>query len=745
MLNLLQINILPQNAREFSYTDKKDGYFYGNTHSDSTYAWHMGWNIGGNRILSDYEILVDKKILPRKTANVLAYPHKLKRIYANKHTETFLMLDNQEALVWQISSNKNQTIGIKLNNSLIEYISSTANYVIFKPKESPEQILILCPIQEKTVVNFHSKSTIITSASSGKGFLLTLANNLEEALAKSKYITKNLSSLLEKRKNRIADVTKSHEINSNNKSLNTALPWIGATLDQLVTQQQGKGIYAGLPWFNQYWGRDMFISMPGTCLVSGQFENAKEILLNFAKFQNLDSNHIHYGRIPNRAQPKDIIYNTTDGTPLYINQIKAYIDYSGDTSIIASLYPTIKKSLDGSLKNWVDKDGYLTHDDADTWMDAKIKGITPLSPRGNRANDIQALWFLQLQNTVFFAKYMKDYPTESICNKLIQKVKNAFKNDFVNNQNLDITDHISKENIKDSKNRPNKLYCYELLDNENLKHQITQKTWQSLVYPWGVASLSQLDDDFHPYHEHWHYYHKDEAYHNGTIWLWNNGIAMQRMIEAFQKDKAFELFKNMNQHALSTGAIGSLAENADALPLPNKNWVRNTGTFLQAWSNAEHLRVWYQYFLGFRPLLSENTILFQPNIPSEINQLTNSLKIGYGNIDFEYIRNKNKSTYTLINKGIETKIKLDISDFESTFIDLKKSQNIIINTTEKNMIVKVFENNKVIKNDYCAKDKQKSDAMKQANLIFKNVDFVKPVLKEGLKCLKKYHKIPLTF
>ena len=51
--------------------------------------------------------------------------------------------------------------------------------------------------------------------------------------------------------------------------LEKALRWLVITMDQLVTRQRGDGIYAGLPWFNEYWGRDSFIALPGALLVTG--------------------------------------------------------------------------------------------------------------------------------------------------------------------------------------------------------------------------------------------------------------------------------------------------------------------------------------------------------------------------------------------------------------------------------------------------------------------------------------------
>ena len=215
-----------------------------------------------------------------------------------------------------------------------------------------------------------------------------------------------------------------------------------------------------------------------------------------------------------------------------------------------------------------------------------------------------------------------------------------FENDYCNKEGDFIYDHLNADGSPDLQFRPNQLYCFGLINDDAFKQKVTRRVWEELVYPWGVASLAQWDRQFHPQHENWHYYHKDDAYHNGTIWLWNNGIAMQRMIEYGQVDAAWELFKNMNRQALHEGAAGSLSENADAHPREGATWVNRSGTFLQAWSNAEHLRVWYQYFLGIRPDLLNGVITIEPKLPSEITSLKTSVKIGDGTLHYKYADGK---------------------------------------------------------------------------------------------------------
>ena len=613
----LGVTVAPEENREYSYTDKKSGYWYGTTHQEEL-QWYSGWNMAKKRILADYTISVDGKELDRSEAECTVYPDRLVRKWDNA-VETFRMIDNLPIIHIGLETDSEDASFI-LDRSLIADSYMDGDVTFFIPSEAPDMRIML-------------------SGDGAKGAVLTYGTEEECRALYEKFISEG-DALIKERKDRINSlVTEYNPVKTNLPELDKALDWITITMDELITEQQGNGIYAGLPWFNEYWGRDMFISFPGACLVTGQFDVAKKILKDFVELQDTDPESETYGRIPNRANLEGILYNTTDGTPRLVIQALEVAKYSGDTEFLHEIYPAIKRSIEASIKNYTDSKGYLTHADADTWMDVKRNGI-PGSPRGNRANDIQALWFGQLTAGSEIAAILDDLGSAEEWSGLAVHLASNFEQDFCNKEESYIIDHLDTDGSADLQFRPNQLYCFELINDDDFKQRVTRRTWEELVYPWGVASLAQWDKQFHPQHENWHYYHKDDAYHNGTIWLWNNGIAMQRMIEYGQVDTAWELFKNMNRQALHEGAVGSLSENADAHPREGESWVKRSGTFLQAWSNAEHLRVWYQHFLGIRPDLLNDRIVIEPRIPSEITSIETSVKIGDGTLHYSYKNGK---------------------------------------------------------------------------------------------------------
>src|SRR5437667_6893262 len=60
----------------------------------------------------------------------------------------------------------------------------------------------------------------------------------------------------------------------------------------LVKRGKGKTLIAGYPWFGD-WGRDTFIALRGLCIATGQLEEARDILLQWART-------VSQGMLPNR-------------------------------------------------------------------------------------------------------------------------------------------------------------------------------------------------------------------------------------------------------------------------------------------------------------------------------------------------------------------------------------------------------------------------------------------------------------
>lgn len=734
ILEELKVDLAPGQNRAISFTNKESAYYYTQSHVNdhSEHNWFKGMNVSQNRVFAGYELYSGDTKLDDLKAKVSVYPHKFTRNYPGGASATLHMFDYMNVLWVEMHKLKGQS-GIALLGENVEYMELEEGTAFYKANEG--NYLIAVRAVDGTIDVAADKRL----SSSGKsGFYIAVASDRLAAQDLIDEVDNNRNTLLEKRYHRMATLLEENTyVQSSDRELQTSLRWMTSTMDQLVTRQRGDGIYAGLPWFNEYWGRDQFIAMPGACLVTGQFATARRILVSFADYQDTIQDSKFYGRIPNILKTESINYHTTDGTPRYIAQLRDYVKYSGDKSIIEELYPTVKMSIEGSIANWTDDKGYLLHEDNETWMDARRNyDKKPYSPRGSRANDIQALWYDQLQAGIYFAQFMEDVEHADKWKALADKVSSNFERDYRSESMDFLADRLDWEDRAEFKLRPNQFYCFDLVSDKEFVWKATRICWEELVYPWGVASLNRQDDFFHPFHLQWENYHKDEGYHNGTIWLWNNGAAMQRMIEAGQSDEAFRLFQNMNKQAMSKGVVGGLSENMDAYPHKGKDWPKLTGTYLQAWSNGEHMRAWYQDFLGVQPDMINARIRIAPRIPSSIPDLKYYCKVAEGKIVAAYKTTPHES-YIYEFDGLQSTVEMDIWPFNTFEKEVQNGDKIVIEKMDSQLKVSLMRDGNIMSEEEIAQDPERLKADALQKKLFEGVDFCKPFDESKHKVLEK--------
>jgi hypothetical protein len=309
-----------------------------------------------------------------------------------------------------------------------------------------------------------------------------------------------------------------------------------------------------------------------------------------------------------------------------------YIERSGDSAFLLTVYPTVLRSILGTLRYHCDSLGFLVHKDAETWMDA-AGAAGPWSPRGNRANDIQALWAGQLDAGLWFATRVGDVRTAQTCNRILAQLGRNFPLFFTRGGR--VADRLRTDGTRDMSVRPNQMFAGPLLD-DSTRARVVRTVTTELTYPHGVASLSQEDSAFHPYHQYPPFYPKDAAYHNGTVWTWLQGPLISALCRFDRQETAFALTTGAIHQILDRGAVGTQSELLDALPRPGETEPRLSGTFSQAWNLAEFIRNIYDDYLGARLDLYENRLTIHPRLPAALDTVRVRLPGAAGPIDIEY-------------------------------------------------------------------------------------------------------------
>ena len=361
-----------------------------------------------------------------------------------------------------------------------------------------------------------------------------------------------------------------------------------------------KTVIAGYHWFTD-WGRDTMISLPGLCLSTGRFEDAKKIIAAFA-------NNISMGMLPNRFQDNNEPpeYNNVDGTLWYFIAIKKYLDATGDKDfVLDQILPVLKDIIDWHFKGTrynihADDDGLLYAGEIGqqlTWMDARI-GNWVVTPRMGKPVEIQALWYNALKIFSELLVMNNQSSDADIVELSALKTKESFEKKYWNEELNYLYDNIDEHGVPDSSLRPNQLFafglCYPILYDAEKAKSILNKVEDKLYTPVGLRSLSPEDPNYIAIYGG-DVFHRDSSYHQGTVWSWLLGPyvdAIMKIRDIGYERYARKLIENFAYH-LNEACIGSVSEIFDA-DMPHNP----RGCVAQAWGVAEVLRVVKEYGLG---------------------------------------------------------------------------------------------------------------------------------------------------
>lgn len=368
--------------------------------------------------------------------------------------------------------------------------------------------------------------------------------------------------------------------------------------DQFIVKRGDRStIVAGYHWFTD-WGRDTMISLPGLCLCTGRFDEAKEILLQF-------SSYISEGMIPNRFRDfgETPEYNTIDATLWYFVASFQYYMTTCDRQFANDVVPVLREIIEwhynGTRYNIkVDPEDQLLSGGEEgvqlTWMDAKV-GDWVVTPRKGKAVEINALWYNALSILAAFLKDVGEEAQSEVYRYKARKVSKNFNALFWNEQTGCLYDYVNGTNRNDDI-RPNQLYAislpFTLLSKEKSK-QVFEVVSKTLFTPRGLRSLARDHRDYKSFYtgDIWN---RDGAYHQGTVWGYLIGPYIDALFKVKgtkAKNEAAAILKEYLTQ-LDEAGVGSISEifDADQPHIPR-------GCIAQAWSVAEALRVIAEYKL----------------------------------------------------------------------------------------------------------------------------------------------------
>ena len=437
-------------------------------------------------------------------------------------------------------------------------------------------------------------------------FVCSLEENIEE---------KDGREIISKEVIRFSELTYDSELldakvkeSSNPEYVSLVKEYITAS-DNFVVYRPSFALYtliAGYPWFLD-WGRDSLISFEGLLLKSKRYNVAREVLLTCIR-------DMKYGLIPNGYSGYDNrpLYNSADASLLLFEQVKKYINYTGEYEWIRdNIYPSLEKIIE-AYTGRIDIDGNNIYMDDDylissgteniqnTWMDAKI-GDYVVTPRNGKAVEINSMWYNALkimEELTILTKGKKDAKKYA---DMAERCKDSFESKFYNKRRKCLYDVLG-----DSKIRPNQLFSlslsYPVIDpSSEIANDIISTVEKKLLTPYGLKTLAKGEEGYKESYEG-DMVKRDMSYHQGTIWPWLLGLyydALNNMIksekkksikqELEKKKQEFkeEVRKTFVQEMNENSTVGNIRELYSKI---GKDY-KPDGTFAQAWSVSEIFRI----------------------------------------------------------------------------------------------------------------------------------------------------------
>ena len=381
---------------------------------------------------------------------------------------------------------------------------------------------------------------------------------------------------------------------------------------QFISYRESTGadtILAGFPFFED-WGRDTMIAMAGCCISVRRYETAKRILRTFAAYEK-------DGLMPNLFPEggKEPMYNTVDAALLFINSVWLYVQKSGDEEFVREMWPVMERIVEHYRKGTgfgihMDTDGLIMAGeglDQVTWMDVRVGEILP-TPRHGKPVEINAYWYNALKIMEQFSEKMSGEQTGEPSGKpageesavwraedyaaLAELVKKSFSEQFWLEEEGYLKDVVSGTK-SDRQIRCNQIWAvsmpFTMLTREQ-ERRVVQTVWEKLYTPYGLRTLAQEDEEFHPYYGG-EQLERDLAYHQGTVWVFPLGgyyLAYLKVHDSSAEAKeTVRRQLEVMESALREGCVGQLPEIYDG-----ENPTISKGCFAQAWSVGEILRVY---------------------------------------------------------------------------------------------------------------------------------------------------------
>lgn len=346
-------------------------------------------------------------------------------------------------------------------------------------------------------------------------------------------------------------------------------------------------VLAGYPWFKCR-ARDMFISLPGLTLATGELEEFHSAMLTAAEaIEDFINKRESACKIYEMQHP-DVLLWAIWALQQYAAKTSLAECWSRYGELIRHIMEYLRQSHHPNL--FVHENGLVyTHgrDTAVTWMNSTAGG-RPVVPRTGYVVEFNALWFNALKFTAALLAENGDAVNAEAYEGLAQQCGSAFGRVFLNEHGY-LFDYVDEGEAADYSVRPNMIFAvalpYSPLTAKQQKSVLDMVT-RELITPRGLRSLSPKSFGYNPIYQGVQT-ERDYAYHQGTAWPWLGGFYMEAYLKIYKRSGVSFVERQLvgYEDVMQAHCIGTICEMFDGNPP-----FRGRGAVAFAMNVAEILR-----------------------------------------------------------------------------------------------------------------------------------------------------------
>jgi len=380
-----------------------------------------------------------------------------------------------------------------------------------------------------------------------------------------------------------------------------------------INNKRITGMWAGLPWFYQYWSRDELVSVM-SLMLEHRYDYSKELLMKYLFEITTD------GRLSNRYPAANL--GTADSIGWLFKRLQDFLllcERRNNFNNYFTLYDLnymserLKFSIKMLLKNH-SKDGLIYNDRQETWIDTFNSESNDKDYREGARIEIQALFLNMLKLMNILDNYLANKFVKKN-DKLVKIIRSEMNADVLEEEIKKIVRERFFKNIDgrmylndgyncplDSVIRPNVFlayYIYPDLLTSNEWKEVFDNALPKLWCDWDLGEgvkgggLSTIDKT-HPLYQPYYTGLDNKSYHRGDSWFWINNIAaisMYRLDKEKYKDNIFKILNSSSYDILYWGFIGYASE------LASSGWFKSGGCLCQTWSIATFIELMHEVYI----------------------------------------------------------------------------------------------------------------------------------------------------